>query len=179
MTMFWQWLQVGFKIWSFTGISLFPIGKLGRLMYCTLSIIHINDIDLLLVLIPLLILGWSWTRWVWNWHNLSQSPGQASRRSCVPTSCLCCNWRESSQDGRVCASLAAVSVTLGHGHEYDLQQTGRKHGEVDGAFEGHQVSKNMLFSKCNFWEMWSWKLLDSSCSLSIIGGQRQKVDLCS
>ena len=28
---FWQWLQVGFKIWSFTGISLFPTGKLGRL----------------------------------------------------------------------------------------------------------------------------------------------------
>lgn len=35
--------------------------------------------------------------------------------------------------------MAAVSVTMGHGYEYDLQQAGRKHGEVDGAFEGHQV----------------------------------------
>ena len=43
--------------------------------------------------------------------------------------------------------MAAVPVSLGHGYEYDIQQAGRKHGEMDGASEGHQVRK-LLWSLC-------------------------------
>ena len=70
--------------------------------------------------------------------------------------------------------MAPISVTVGHGHEHDLQQTGRKHGEVDGAFEGHQVrTKICCFPSVIFDKH------EVESSLSIIEGQRQKDDLCS
>ena len=87
------------------------------------------------------MVGWFRAWRVWDWHYLSQPLGKTSWRSSLPASCLCSNWREGCKDGRVCTGLVAVPVSLGHGHEYDLQQTGRKHGEMDGAAQRYQVRK--------------------------------------
>lgn len=96
-----------------------------------------------------IIVGWPGARWAWDWHNLPQSLGKASWRPSVPASCLRCNRREGGKDGGVCTGVASVPVSLGHGYEHGVQQTGREHGEVDGSSQRHQVRADWLNIYCS------------------------------
>ena len=44
--------------------------------------------------------------------------------------------------------MASVPVSLGYGYEHGVQQTGRKHGEVDGSSQRHQVRAERLNIYC-------------------------------